>query len=107
MMSCGKMFSHSGAGSRVDDESSEWRWVRMSRYKECLLASNSPSTLQLIHHASLSIFVHPTQLPDCSWEPLGSLSLHRGGFPLEQLPRSHQRLLPFGVVRLLYRPSTR
>ena len=52
MMSCGKMFSHSGSGSRVDDESSEWQWVKMSQYKECLLAGNSPSTLQLNHHAS-------------------------------------------------------
>ena len=52
MMSCEKRFSHGGSGSRVDDESSEWRWVRMSRYKECLLASKSPSTLQLNHHAS-------------------------------------------------------
>ena len=33
--------------SRVDDESSEWQWVRMGQYKECLLAGNSPSTLQL------------------------------------------------------------
>ena len=30
MMSCGKVFSHSGSGLRVDDESSEWWWVRMS-----------------------------------------------------------------------------
>ena len=52
MMSCGKMFCHSGSGSRVDDESSEWRWVRMSRYKESLLASNPQSTHQLNHHAS-------------------------------------------------------
>ena len=42
MMSCGKMFSHSGSGLRVDDESSEWQWVRMSQYKECPLASDFP-----------------------------------------------------------------
>ena len=52
MMSCEKRFSHSGSGLRVDDESSEWWWVRMGQYKECLLAGNSPSTLQLNHHAS-------------------------------------------------------
>ena len=69
-MSCEKGFSHSGSGLRVDDKSSECRWVRMSRYKECLLAGNSPSTLQLNHHASWLIFLQPTQLPDCSWEPL-------------------------------------
>ena len=52
MISCENSLVISGSGSRVDDESSEWRWVRMSRYKECLLAGNSPSTLQLNHHAS-------------------------------------------------------
>ena len=52
MMSCEKRFSHSGSGLRVDDESSEWQWVRMSRYKECLLADNPPSTPQLNHYAS-------------------------------------------------------
>ena len=30
IMSCGKIFSHSGSGSRVDDESLEWWRVRVS-----------------------------------------------------------------------------
>ena len=71
MMSRGKCLVISGSGSRVDDESLEWWWVKMSQYKECPLASNSPSTLQLNHHASRLIFIQPTQLPPAR----GSLSV--------------------------------